>query len=57
MWVIAAVLVTMAAVAWTGWRSLVDLEHIENLCDLQPATAAAPRVRLHLLPGKLTAQP
>ena len=50
MWVIAAVLMTMAAVAWTGWRSLVALEHIENLCDLQPVTRVAPRVKLHLLP-------
>ena len=49
MWVIAAVLVTMIAVAWTGWRSLVDLEQIENRCDFQPAAPAAPRVRLHLL--------
>ena len=51
MWVIAAVLVTMAAVAWTGWRSLVDLEALENVCELQPATPAAPRVKLHLLPA------
>ena len=50
MWVIAAVLMTMAAVAWTGWRSLVDLEHIGSVCDLQPVTAAPPRVKLRLLP-------
>jgi hypothetical protein len=47
MLVIAAVALTMLAVAWTGWRAMLDLERIEQRCgfDAQPV-ARCPQLRL-----------
>ena len=45
---LTAVLFTMMAVAWTGWRAVRDLERIEHQSDLD-AVAAIPRPRLRLV--------
>lgn len=43
-----AVVLTIMAVAWTGWRALDDLEALEHQLELEPRPVVA-RPRLHLV--------
>lgn len=45
---LTAVLLTVMAVAWTGWRAVRDLERMEHQLDLDPEPVV-PRPRLRLV--------
>lgn len=47
---LVAVVLTVMAVAWTGWRAVRDLELMEHQLDLDPARVAV-RPRLRLVEG------